>query len=86
MGALQSTFSFLVACLALCTSNAIPNVNRRVPALELLESRSPPLPLVNFQVQQPPALSRHPKHCTVELVHHLFRNSYYQREFLEMYP
>lgn len=37
-------------------------------------------PLVNFQVQQPPALPSSGAKCTVELVHHLFANSYYQRE------
>lgn len=36
-------------------------------------------PLVNFQVQAPPALSKSVKTCTVQLVQHLFANSYYAR-------
>jgi hypothetical protein len=42
-------------------------------------------PLVNFQVQQPPALPFFGTKCTVELVHHLFGNSYYHRTCYAMW-
>ena len=48
-----------------------------LPSVERASSTVPPL--VNFQVQQPPALPLFGKKCTVELVHHLFGNSYYHR-------
>ncbi|KAG8861267.1 hypothetical protein FRB91_009178 [Serendipita sp. 411] len=35
-------------------------------------------PLVNFQVNQPLAVPKSVPKCEVELVHHLFANSYYQ--------
>ncbi|KAF8329143.1 peptide N-acetyl-beta-D-glucosaminyl asparaginase amidase A-domain-containing protein [Cantharellus anzutake] len=42
-------------------------------------------PLVNFQVQQPPALPYDVK-CTVVLTHHLFGNSYYQPAIIDYIP
>ena len=35
-------------------------------------------PLVNFEVSQPLTLPKNVRKCEVELVHHLFANSYYQ--------
>ncbi|KAF9505993.1 hypothetical protein BS47DRAFT_1399898 [Hydnum rufescens UP504] len=43
-------------------------------------------PLVNFQVQQPPALPSFGTQCTVELVHHLFGNSYYHPAIVQYTP
>ncbi|KAF8323313.1 hypothetical protein DL93DRAFT_2050175 [Clavulina sp. PMI_390] len=43
-------------------------------------------PLVNFQVQQPPPLPKGARQCTVELVNHVFANSYYQCETIQYVP
>lgn len=74
----KAAITLLAACLVWScdASNAVDrSVQPDVAAAAI------PVPLVNFQVQAPPALPRSAKQCTIELVHNLFANSYYNREF-----
>ena len=69
-----------VLLLVLSLESCYATISRSPLGVDDLATTVPPL--VDFQVQQPPAVPRTSKSCTVELFHHLFGNSYYQRRHI----